>query len=443
MYKKLRMRLQLGFILSLFFFTHSSYAQTTQNEDQNGFGVGSKVNTYPKVQWIKGESVTKFDKDKTYIIECWATWCGPCRAAMPHLNELHKKYGDKVIIIGQNVFENNLTKVKKFVAAKGDGMLYRVAYSGGSESDFSKKWLKPAGIESIPQTIVIQDNKIIWMADPTELSDVAMKLLINKEFTEEKLKELTPTSKMDSIRILIFDEAKYEEAVVRLDKILEDDPDNDDAIINKSVALNKAGQIDKALAFLEKRHKEKLISGVEFMLYTLLKEDEQYDKLVSFANKDIDRAFKQDSSLIGDIIAHGYEAYVKKKDYQGLVSFINRISKSTVNTDVLTMFSIIGIYYPITPRVKAVDDAIFRVATKLLKENQINFHYLALLAQMFWEDNEKEYAKTVVNASLKLAVRDNLPENNRNALKKLLEAMNNGEFPTEKQLSELMNEANK
>src|SRR3954465_3678232 len=59
-------------------------------------------------KWVKGEPVKKMEKGKVYVLECWATWCGPCVAAIPHVTELQKKFKDKdLIVIGMNVWENN------------------------------------------------------------------------------------------------------------------------------------------------------------------------------------------------------------------------------------------------------------------------------------------------------------------------------------------------
>ncbi len=39
---------------------------------------------------------------KPAILDFWATWCAPCRASLPHFNDLTKKYGDRVSIIAVN-----------------------------------------------------------------------------------------------------------------------------------------------------------------------------------------------------------------------------------------------------------------------------------------------------------------------------------------------------
>ena len=39
-------------------------------------------------------------KGKFVLVDIWATWCPPCRRAIPHLNELHAKFKDRLVIIG-------------------------------------------------------------------------------------------------------------------------------------------------------------------------------------------------------------------------------------------------------------------------------------------------------------------------------------------------------
>lgn len=151
---------------------------------QTFLDVGTTVSDYPKVTWLKGEAITKFEKDKIYVVELWATWCVPCIAAMPHMNALAQKFKDKgVVFIGQNVMEEDLEKVKTFVEKKGEGMSYHVAFGGAKGNEFEKTWLEAAGINSIPQTFLVQNNKLVWITTPYQLNEQVLDLLVAGKFT--------------------------------------------------------------------------------------------------------------------------------------------------------------------------------------------------------------------------------------------------------------------
>jgi len=103
-----------------------------------------------KLEWVQGAAPTAWEPGKVYILECWATWCGPCVAAIPHVDELFDKYQEKGLrVIGVNVREDGKDKVEAFVKNKGDGMSYPVAYTGKG-GVFETEWLKPADVSGIP-----------------------------------------------------------------------------------------------------------------------------------------------------------------------------------------------------------------------------------------------------------------------------------------------------
>jgi thiol-disulfide isomerase/thioredoxin len=133
----------------------------------------------PKLQvgkWVQGDPVKEFDKDKAYIVEFWATWCGPCRVSIPHLNEIHTKYKDKgLVVIGQDCFERDDSLVAPFIKKMGDKMTYRVALDDKKDNEKGKMaetWMEAAGQGGIPTAFVVdKTGHIAWIGHPMELEE--------------------------------------------------------------------------------------------------------------------------------------------------------------------------------------------------------------------------------------------------------------------------------
>ena len=60
--------------------------------DNNTLSVGDPAPKLAVKEFVKGEPLKDLEKGKTYVVEFWATWCGPCRTSIPHLTELQKKH---------------------------------------------------------------------------------------------------------------------------------------------------------------------------------------------------------------------------------------------------------------------------------------------------------------------------------------------------------------
>jgi len=147
--------------------------------------VGDHAPKLMQGRYVQGAPVASLESGKVYVVEFWATWCGPCRKAIPHLNKLHEKFKDQgLVVIGQNVWERGEgveASVMGFVKQMGSNMTYRVALDGGKGDDgkMAETWMKAAGRGGIPTAFVVnQSGIIVWIGHPMSgLDDVVEKVL--------------------------------------------------------------------------------------------------------------------------------------------------------------------------------------------------------------------------------------------------------------------------
>ena len=137
-------------------------------------------------KWVKGKPVQKLEKGKVYVLEFWATWCGPCVAAIPHVTELQKKYADQgLTVIGMNVWENDVAQVEPFVKKMGDKMDYAVATDvvarGERQGKMATTWMAAAGRNGIPCSFIVdRQGKIAWIGHPMAMDEPLKKVMESK-----------------------------------------------------------------------------------------------------------------------------------------------------------------------------------------------------------------------------------------------------------------------
>lgn len=130
-------------------------------------------------KWLTGAEVTTFAPGKVYVVEFWATWCGPCIVMMPHLGDIQEELGPKgLTVIGFTSKDpnNSQDKVVKFVDKRGDKLGYTIAYADDRET--YDAYMKAAGKSGIPCSYVIgKDGKIAYIGHPLFLDEVLAKVM--------------------------------------------------------------------------------------------------------------------------------------------------------------------------------------------------------------------------------------------------------------------------
>ncbi|MFO1490512.1 MAG: redoxin family protein [Kiritimatiellia bacterium] len=205
-------------------------AALTSAQAEHALKIGDAAPPLKVGKWIKGDPVKALEAGKLHVLEFWATWCGPCVAAIPHVSELQKKHAD-VVFIGVNVWEDDPEKVEGFVKDMGDKMNYRVVLddvpAGADKGAMAETWLEAAGQNGIPCSFLVgKDGKILWVGHPMQLEGVLDAVLAGTFDPEKQKAEAEKESAMEKKFADALDGVNSpEDALAALEKLGKDNPE--------------------------------------------------------------------------------------------------------------------------------------------------------------------------------------------------------------------------
>jgi len=156
-----------------------SRADDPKDKKGTSLKVGDPAPALKASKWLQGQEVKEFAAGKVYVVEFWATWCGPCIVMMPHMAEMQEQYRDKgVTFIGYSAKDpsNTEEKVTEFVKKRGPKLKYTFAY--GDDRDTYDAWMKAAGQGGIPCSFVVdKGGKVAYIGHPMYLDIVLPKVI--------------------------------------------------------------------------------------------------------------------------------------------------------------------------------------------------------------------------------------------------------------------------
>ena len=125
---------------------------------------GQKMPTFKVDQWISPRPDAP--TDRLLVIDFWATWCKPCRAAVPHMNEIAQAHSDAALVVG--ITDEPAQAVVPALRLYGmtlESFKYPVA------SDPNKFLFNFFGVSGIPHVAVISaDGVVRWQGHPSMLT---------------------------------------------------------------------------------------------------------------------------------------------------------------------------------------------------------------------------------------------------------------------------------
>jgi len=153
----------------------AAYSKTIDSVKTAGYHIALKKHLQNLLQFGKGDMAADFTavdvndkrvalsnlKGKVIYVDIWATWCGPCLAEMPHLEEIKNKYSNNpnVVFVSLSIDDD----------AQADAWKNNVAArkAGGLQWQINREKLNTYNITTIPRTLLIDKNfKMVSMSAP-------------------------------------------------------------------------------------------------------------------------------------------------------------------------------------------------------------------------------------------------------------------------------------
>lgn len=129
-------------------------------------GLGEPAAPLMIAEWLKGEPVKLEDgKDKTvYVLVFWQTICPHCRASLPFLSEMQRKYRDQGVVFIAICAEST-DKIKEFMVEHGEKMDFTVAADRGQAT--IRLYMRAVHTSEIPHAFVIDKaGNMVWHGHP-------------------------------------------------------------------------------------------------------------------------------------------------------------------------------------------------------------------------------------------------------------------------------------
>jgi thiol-disulfide isomerase/thioredoxin len=286
--------------------------------------VGDAAPTLQLTNWVKGSQVDAFEDDRIYVVEFWATWCGPCKTSMPHISQLQAEFEEDVTFIG--ISDETPETVEKFFATEqSEGKTwdevanYTFAIDGDKAT--STAYMTAAGQSGIPTAFIVgRDGYIEWVGHPMTIDDPIKQIVGNtwdrtafaEEFKMAQARDQAMQMAALQLRPLLADE-KWDEAIAVIDDVLSQFPDDPNFGTLKANLLARAGRGSESVTTLSNVAKANwenasMLNGIAWTMVTEIpNEARDLDLTLEIANRASELTDDNNPSILDTVAKVYYE----------------------------------------------------------------------------------------------------------------------------------------
>lgn len=222
--------------------------------------VGDKAPTLAKANWLQGSAVPSWERGQVYVLDFWATWCGPCVAAIPHMNEVHQTLSGKgVNVIGVAVWPSpEMQPTAQFVKDKGEQMAYRICED--VDDALNAEFMQATRSQGIPTVMIVdREGTLAWIGHPQAGMDEALGQIVEGTYDlKGAAAKAARNAELETKAMPIIMEAnelasdgKWKEALDKVQEVIDIGYNAAALSLTKAqVMIFELGQIDEGYAYL-------------------------------------------------------------------------------------------------------------------------------------------------------------------------------------------------
>ena len=131
----------------------STPTTTSAAPPSNGVEVGRPAPAF-NLESLDGEQVALSDHlGEVVVVNFWATWCPPCRAEMPGIEQVYQAHQDDGVVVLAINGQEEPALVKSFIDEKG--FTFPVLLDSGAEA------LRAYNARSFPMTVIVDRDGVV------------------------------------------------------------------------------------------------------------------------------------------------------------------------------------------------------------------------------------------------------------------------------------------
>ncbi|MEJ5144706.1 TlpA family protein disulfide reductase [Sphingobacterium sp. MYb388] len=204
-------------------------------------------------------------KGKLIILDFWATWCSSCVAALPKLNELQKKFQDKIQIIG--VTDQKVELIETFYKQRVEIQNLNLVFPTETDDNVLANYFPHQTISHL--VWISEDRKVIAITESNELTEENITKIL-----ERKVVNLKPKIDRNTRNDINIDEPFFLEKVAK--PIYVNESVTDGGIRYKTIITKKVPGLTSIIKTFTGR-----VIATNTILENLFKSAYKYDNLAS------------------------------------------------------------------------------------------------------------------------------------------------------------------